>query len=484
VDENSTGSGNGGNSSHIILVDDEPRALLSFATQLKAAGLTNVTTIDDSRNVMPFLESHNHRVALVVLDLAMPFLPGQDLLVDIRQQFPQIPVIIMTATTELDTAVECMRNGAMDYLVKPVEKNRFLSSIRRVLEIRQLKHEVSLLKKHLLSDTLANPEAFAHIVTCNSKMLTIFKYIEAIANSPQPVVITGETGSGKELTARALHYCGKRGKKFVAVNVAGLDDTMLSDTLFGHRKGAFTGADSYREGLIASASGGTVFLDEIGDMNAQSQVKLLRLIQEGEYYPLGSDVAVKTNAHMIVATNRDLQQLMEQGTFRRDLYFRLCSHLIHIPPLRERKGDVPMLVEHFLQKAAHTLGKHVPAAPPHLNALLASYNFPGNIRELESMVYDAVSRHNSGILSMDSFIKIIGTRPPKHDPSGNGFGQEISLEGNQPLEKVFGKFPTLREMEDYLMDKALERACGNQGIAAAFLGLTRQALNKRLNRRK
>lgn len=471
----------GGESPHIILVDDEPRALLSFSTQLKATGLTNVTTIEDSRNVMPFLETHGNRVALVVLDLAMPFVLGQDLLVEIRQQYPEIPVIIMTATSELETAVECMRNGAMDYLVKPVEKNRFLSSIRRVLEIRQLKQEVSRLKKHLLSDTLANPEAFAHMVTRNTKMLTIFKYIEAIAGSPQPVVITGETGVGKELTARALHYCGRTGKEFVAVNVAGLDDTMFSDTLLGHRKGAFTGADESREGLIARAAGGTVFLDEIGDLNPQSQVKLLRLIQENEYYPLGSDVPVKTNAHIIVATNRDLQQLMEQGTFRRDLYFRLCSHLIRIPPLRERKDDIPLLLEHFLQKAARALDKNIPPAPPHLNALLSSYDFPGNLRELESLVYDAVSRHKSGILAIDSFKQVIGSQVPH---PGESAADQAALEGNQLLEKVFGKFPTLKEMEDQLIEQALEKSDGNQGVAAAFLGLTRQALNKRLNRRK
>lgn len=480
--EYGNGSGSIGNSPHIILVDDEPRSLLSFSTQLKAAGLTSVTTIEDSRRVMPFLEIHGNRVAVVVLDLAMPFLPGQELLVEIRQQYPEIPVIIMTATTELDTAVECMKNGAMDYLVKPVEKSRFLSSVRRALEIRQLKHEVSRLKKHLLSDRLVNPDAFAHLITCSAKMLTIFKYIEAIAGSPHPVMITGETGVGKELAARALHDCGKPGKEFIAVNVAGLDDTMFSDTLFGHRRGAFTGADSNREGLIARASGGTVFLDEIGDLNAQSQVKLLRLIQENEYYPLGSDIPVKSGAHIIVATNRDLPGLMDQGTFRRDIYFRLCSHLIHIPPLRERKNDIPLLLEHFIRKAAKKLDKKVPATPVHLEALLASYDFPGNIRQLESMVYDAVSRHKSGTLSLDSFKRVIGSRT--RDPSTTASGHTVDSEVMQPLEQIFGRFPTLKEMEKFMTDRALERAGGNQGAAASLLGLTRQALNKRLNRRK
>lgn len=467
-----------GDSPLVLLVDDEPRTLLSFSTLLKSSGLHRVVSIEDSRRVMPFLEKNP--VTLVVLDLSMPFIPGRDLLVEIRERFPEIPVIIMTATNEIDTAVECMKNGAVDYLVKPVEKNRFISSIRRALEIQSLKQEVSHLKKHILSDKLANPGAFSHIISRDKHMFSIFKYIEAISPSPQPVVITGETGVGKELVARAIHLCGKPGKEFVAVNVAGLDDTMFSDTLFGHKKGAFTGADAAREGLIARAAGGTVFLDEIGDLNPLSQVKLLRLIQEYEYYPLGSDVPKKTDAHIIVATNRDLQQLMETDKFRNDLYFRLRAHHIHVPPLRDRREDVPLLLDHFLEKAARSLGKKVPASPPQLSNLLSAYDFPGNVRELESLVYDAVSRHKSGILALESFKRVIGAEALEIEAAGDA---AVPLKGNQPLEAIFGKFPTLKQIEDYLVDEALARADGNQGVAAAFLGITRQALNKRLKRR-
>jgi two-component system, NtrC family, response regulator HydG len=462
----------------ILLVDDEPRTLLSFSTLLRSSGLRQVTTIDDSKRVLPFLEQNP--VALVVLDLSMPFIPGQDLLVEIQQQFPEIPVIVMTATNEIDTAVECMRCGAMDYLVKPVENNRFLSSVKRALEIHNLKQEVSHLKKYVLSDKLEHPEAFAHLVTNSPNMVAIFKYIEAISQSPQPVLITGETGTGKELIARALHLCGRPGKEFVAVNAAGLDDTMFSDTLFGHKKGAFTGAESRRDGLIATAAGGTIFLDEIGDLNPQSQVKLLRLIQEHEYYPLGSDVPYKTDAHIVVATNQNLDQAMESGQFRRDLYFRLSAHQIHVPPLRERCQDLPMLLAHFLQKAAQSLKKKPPTPPPQLVTLLSLYNFPGNIRELESMIYDAVSRHTSSILSMDSFKRVIKKEiasPPEKDKG-------VPLGGNASWEQMFGTFPTLKRIEEWLVDEAMKRARGNQGIAASFLGITRQALNKRLVRRK
>jgi len=236
-----------------------------------------------------------------------------------------------------------------------------------------------------------------------------------------------------------------------------------------------------RDGLIARAAGGTVFLDEIGDLNPQSQVKLLRLIQEHEYYPLGSDIPHKTDAHIIVATNQNLDQLMEKNKFRRDLYFRLSAHHIHVPPLRERQEDIPLLLDHFIEKAAKSLNKRVPTPLPQLTTLLSHYDFPGNIRELESMVYDAISRHTSGILSMDSFKRVIKTGMPT--PEGEK-ETDASLSAHHSLEQIFGKFPTLKRVEDYMVDEALKRANGNQGIAATFLGITRQALNKRLVRRK
>ncbi len=467
----------------VVLVDDETQTLLSFSIMLKSSGLKDVVTIGDSREVIPFLEKQGDSAAVIVLDLAMPFVSGQELLPQIKQTFPGVPVIVMTATNEIDTAVECMKAGAVDYLVKPVEKNHFLSSIRQAMEIRRLKHEVSHLSKYILSDKLENPAAFSRVVTGNKQMFSIFKYVEAISRSPQPVLITGETGVGKELIARAIHQTARLKGEFVAVNVAGLDDTMFSDTLFGHKKGAFTGAEAEREGLIARAANGTVFLDEIGDLNEQSQVKLLRLIQEKEYYALGSDIARETDAHIVAATNQDLQPAMEKGMFRRDLYFRLYFHHIHVPPLRERPDDIPLLLHHFLQKAAESLDKTPPTPAPQLINLLSAYDFPGNIRELESMVFDAVSRHRSGILSMDTFKKAIETStggeplaPPRQIP--------VSFDRSQTLETIFGHFPTLKQMEDYLIEQALKRADGNQGVAASFLGITRQALNKRLHRRK
>lgn len=461
----------------VLLVDDETQILHSFSVMLKSAGIRNIITMDDSRKVMPFLSAN--KASLVILDLSMPYISGKEILVKMNSDFPEIPVIIVTATNEIATAVECMKNGAYDYLLKPVEKNRFITAIKKTLEIGYLKNELSSLKHYLLSDDLKKESAFADIVTCNKKMHGIFKYIEVIANSPFPVLITGETGVGKELVAKSIYLCGAGYKNFTAVNVAGLDDTMFSDTLFGHKKGAFTGADSYRDGLISQAAGGILLLDEIGDLSQQSQVKLLRLLQEKEYYQLGSDIPKKTDARIIVATNREIKALLNEDKLRKDLYFRLSAHHIHIPPLRERLDDIPFLLEHLLEKAAQALGKKKPTPPPELVTLLSTYDFPGNVRELETLIYDAVSRHESGVLSLESFKNVIDMERGKllHTPA-------VIDPASLSLEQFLTGFPTLKQAETFIIERALERAKGNQGIAASILGITRQALNKRLIRKK
>jgi DNA-binding NtrC family response regulator len=460
----------------ILLVDDEPQLLLSSSAALRSSGIRHVVTVNDSRKVLPLLA--NEEIAVVVLDLRMPYLSGTELLPQITSEYPHLPVIVMTALNELSIAVECMKAGAFDYLVKPVEKNRFASSVKRALELLALRNELSSLKQSLLSGKLEHENAFSSMITKSKSMRAIFQYIESIAGTKQSVLIGGETGSGKELIAESVHDLSGRRGEFVAVNVAGLDDTMLADTLYGHRKGAYTGADKTREGLIAKASGGTLFLDEIGDMNETSQIKLLRLLQEERYYPLGSDVSKQSDVRIVVATHQELPRLIAAGKFRKDLYYRLRAHQILLPPLRERLEDLPLLVNHFLEQAAESMGKKKPTPPPELFILLSTYAFPGNIRELQTMVFDAVAQHHSGILSMQSFQKIIG--------------QKSSLStadlSNQTHPAVFSlddsvRFPTLKEAEEYLMAKAMEQANGNQGIAATLLGISRQALNKRLTRK-
>ena len=245
-------------------------------------------------------------------------------------------------------------------------------------------------------------------------MHATFKYIDAIARNDLPVLITGETGVGKELIAAAIHKLSGREGEFVSVNIAGLDDHLFSDTLFGHRKGAFTGADIPRKGLIERAANGTLFLDEIGDLHVESQVKLLRLLQESSYYALGDDFARLSNARLVFATNRENEFLSNPETFRADLYYRLQPHHIHLPPLRERLADIPMLFVHFLESAAARLEKQTPTPPPELITLLGTYHFPGNIRELEGLIRDAVSQHKSGVLSTASFRQEIGEHPIRH----------------------------------------------------------------------
>jgi len=287
------------------------------------------------------------------------------------------------------------------------------------------------------------------------------------------VLVTGETGTGKELLALAIHRLSGRSGEFVPVNVAGLDDTLFSDTLFGHRKGGFTGADRDRPGLIERASGGTLFLDEIGDLAAQSQIKLLRLLQEGRYYPIGSDMQKASDARIVLATNRDIHTMQEKGEFRKDLYFRLRTHHIHLPPLRKRREDIPTLVDHFLSKAAESLGRNKPTPPKELRALLGTCEFPGNIRELEGMVFDAVSRHRSGVLSLDSFKEKLGD---------GGQGDEDQPRRQEAKIVFSDSLPSLSEAEETLIDEALRRAQGNQSVAARMLGLSRRALNNRLRR--
>lgn len=462
-------------SAPILLVDDEPQILLSFSLILKKAGMTNAKSMGDSRQVMPFLKEHD--VSVIVLDLSMPHLSGAALLADISSNFPHVPAVVVTATDDLETAVECMKSGAFDYLVKPVEVNRFVSSVKRAIEISTLKEEVSSLKGYLLSGRLEHDDAFSEIKTSSKSMKSIFQYAEAISNSQQPVLITGETGVGKELVAQAIHNLSGRRGSFVAVNIAGLDDTIFSDTLFGHKKGAFTGAEQARDGLIAQAEAGTLFLDEIGELNEASQIKLLRLLQEKKYYPLGSDAAKQTDARIIVATNLDIQEQIRKGKFRKDLYYRLRAHQIHIPPLRERMEDIPLLLNHFIELAATSLNKKKPSYPPELLTLLSVYPFPGNVRELQSMVFDSVARHRSGILAMDSFRAIIN-----NDAALQETRQVRGPEFSDFLTRFFGRFPALKEMEDSLIAEALRLADNNQGIAASLLGITRQALNKRLTR--
>lgn len=459
----------------IMIVDDEESVLLSIDTALQMAGFNHTMTCLDSRQVMDILAVH--KVECLLLDLTMPYIHGERLLDAVNQEFPEIPIIIVTGALDVDTAVRCIKAGAFDYIVKPVEEDRLFTAIKRAVSFQELKRENLSLRRHILGDGLEQPEAFREIITRSKKMLVLFQYIESIAQTSQPVLIRGETGVGKELVARTLHTLSGLSGEFVAVNAAGLDDNVFSDTLFGHAKGAFTGADRVRNGLIERAGGGTLFLDEIGDLSHASQVKLLRLLQEGEYFRLGEDLPRKTDARIVAATNQNLSELQNQGKFRKDLNYRLRTHRIYIPPLRDRIDDVPLLADHFLEQAAKSLGKKVPTPPDSMYTLLKSYHFPGNIRELQSMIFDAVSRHRSGVLSLEAFKAHLGWDPERTGPPA---APDHLEEG--PLVSFSSRLPTIKEATELLVAEAMKRADGNQSIAARLLGISQQALSKRLKK--
>ncbi|MCK4802913.1 MAG: sigma-54-dependent Fis family transcriptional regulator [Spirochaetes bacterium] len=454
----------------VLVVDDEAHIVESQLNVLRSNGINNIISTTDSREVMGLL--HSNEVEVVILDLRMPYISGEDILSQIRDDFPHVPVIIITGTNEIDIAVKCMRAGAFDYMVKAVEESRLVSGVSRAIELRELKREYWDLRKRLLSDRLSNPEAFSRIITQNRKMQSIFMFVESIAKTDETVLISGETGVGKELIARIIHDLSRTEMPFVAVNVAGLDDTMFSDSLFGHRKGAYTGAADSRKGFLQQASGGTILLDEIGDLSPSSQVKLIRLLETGEYYPLGSDLTMKTDARIVVSTNKNLNEAVGSGEFRKDLYYRLSAHEIKTPPLRERKKDLPLLVSHFMEEASKKLSKEKLAVPPELIPLLEIYDFPGNIRELRSMIFDAVSKQTEKMLSLKSFKEAMGKDV-----------QVFSKKQTEELIIFKDRLPTIAQASDILVAEAMKRAKGIRSTAAILLGISPQALGKRLKRK-
>lgn len=458
----------------LLLVDDEPSFLRSLGIALeRSGGITNLHRCQDSREVMDILAREN--IGLVTLDLTMPHLSGAELLTRIVEEHPDVGVIVISGLNQVETAVDCIKLGAFDYFVKTDEQDRLIEGIKRAIRLQELRHENQELRRRFLNDTLEHPEAFARLITDDKGMRSVFQYLESVAPSSQPLLIGGESGVGKELIARAAHELSERQGPLVCVNVAGLDDNVFADTLFGHQRGAFTGADQPRAGMIEQAAEGTLFLDEIGDLSMASQVKLLRLLQEGEYYPLGSDRPKRMRARIVVASHHDLDARQRAGSFRKDLYYRLRTHQVQIPPLRRRKGDIPLLLDHFLAEAAEELGKARPTYPPELPVLLANYDFPGNVRELRAMAYDAMSVHRSRTLSMEVFKRAIDPSQTAPAPGDGRPTEPAVFAPDEPL-------PTLHEVADLLVREAMRRAEGNQSIASRLLGISQPALSKRLKK--
>lgn len=451
----------------ILVVDDEGYVVESMVTALRSEGITNVFGISDAAEVLDQVAALG--AGIVLLDLIMPGIPGEEVLRRLQQERPEVSVVVVSGNRDIDRAVDCMRQGAADYLQKPVQKERLVACLRRLIDGVYLARENESLRRRLLDKPAAPHPAFNAVVTSDPSMLSIMRYVETAAQSPHPFLIAGETGTGKELFARAIHEVSGRRGEFVALNAAGLDDTFFSDTLFGHVAGAFTGASRALPGLIDKARDGSLFLDEIGEIPPASQVKLLRLIETGEYYPLGSDLLRRSRARIILATNRDLEAEVEAGRFRKDLYYRLSSHRVELPPLRERKGDIPALLEHF---TARVCGEHgaFPALPRDLLDLFLAYDYPGNVRELEAIIRDALRTGCETTFDPSVLRSRLGS--PR---AGATKGPTAELGFSEIL-------PTIKQATELLIEEALRRADGNQAQAARLLRISPQAVSKRLKK--
>ena len=351
------------NRSSILVVDDDPDVLKRMERFLRFEGFRDVVCCSDPREVAGIVDGTTSRSWSSISSCqACPARrssrrPGSGI--------PKIPVIVATAVNDLDSAIDCMRHGAFDYVPKTAETGRLASSILHALSIRELQRDYSALKDTLLAAKRPESPAFDDFITSDERMVSVLRYVETVAASPKPILIIGESGTGKELMAQAVHRLSGRTGPMVSLNIAGLDDTMFSDSLFGHRRGAFTGADTDRGGLIDRAEGGTLFLDEIGELSQVSQVKLLRLIEDRRYYPLGADLPKASSAAIVTATNA-ISGPPRAGTFRLDLFYRLQTHLVQLPPLRERPSDLPLLLSHFVKQSAERLGRNVPSIPEEL----------------------------------------------------------------------------------------------------------------------
>lgn len=455
----------------ILLVDDEPAWLRSMELLLaRHAENARVLSCSDSRETRKFLEDED--IGLVLLDLTMPHLDGETLLTLLREQRPDVLVIIVTGMDTADKALSCLRAGAFDYFVKTWGEERLLAGLNRALRVIALEKASRQASRSLLSQELEHPEAFSGLLSASAEMFAIFRYMESVLPSRYPFLITGESGVGKELLARAAHALGGSGP-FVGVNMASLEGAMLEDTLFGHVRGAYTSAAIPRAGLVERAQGGTIFLDEIGDLSLQAQGRLLRFLQEGEYYPLGADIPKKLHARVVLATNRDIGNRQAEGQFRKDLYYRLSTHHVHVPPLRQRKEDIPLLSSAFVEDAAREFGHAPPEITRELLLLLMRYSWPGNVRELRAVLTHAVSLGGKKLEP----AHVPQLAPAREDPLAETVPENALLRFFLNLKSL----PPLAEIKRIMTTAALLKCGGNQSMAAKMLGISQPAVSKRLN---
>jgi DNA-binding NtrC family response regulator len=438
----------------ILVVDDEEKLRRVIELQLSAAGYD----VDKAASAEEGLRLAE-RADLVLTDLKLPGMDGLELLSAIRRQNMQAPVIVMTAFGTIEVAVQAMKSGAVDFLLKPFSLDHLMAVIQKALEVRALRDE-----NRQLREELGKRYEFDNIIGRSPAMQEIFATIERVAPSRATVLLAGESGVGKDLIARAIHFHSpRRDRPFVKINCTALPENLMESELFGYEKGAFTGANTTKPGKFEQADTGTVFLDEIGDVPASIQVKLLRILQEREFERLGSNKTRHIDVRVIAATNQDLRAALEQGTFREDLYYRLNVVPINIIPLRDRMQDIPFLAEHFLHKYAAEAGNRIETITPAAMSKLMSYHWPGNVRELENVIERSVVMCTGETLDAAD-IKLDNAPRPRNA------GTELTLPPGM----------TLDQYEQELIREALKRANGNKSQASRALGLTRNALRYRL----
>jgi two-component system response regulator HydG len=444
----------------ILIVDDDSGHAAMLETVLSDWGYATRTAADGEMAVAAVRESP---VDAVLMDVRMAGMGGIEALKCIKEYNPAVPVLIMTAYAAVDTAVEALKNGAYDYLTKPLDFDVLQKALERAVDHAKLKKENEVLR------SITRP-GFEDIIASSPAMRDVLDMAAAVADSDATVLIFGESGTGKELIARALHSGSPRKEgPLVVVNATALAENLLESELFGHEKGAFTGADKKREGRFVQAHGGSLFLDEIGDISAAMQAKLLRALQEKEIQPVGGNKTIRVDVRIIAATNRDLQEMVRQGTFREDLFYRLNVVTIDMPPLRERREDIALLADHFLSKYAQKNRKNLRGFTPQAMDALLKYPWPGNVRELENAVERAV------ILAVGEFIDLkVLPAPLRKD-------EAACPESGMLLQEGLGG-RTLEDVEREAVSSAMQESRGNKSEAAEKLGITRATLYKKLKK--
>ena len=444
--------------SPILIVDDDTGLLRSMKALLVRAGLPEPETLDDSRRVLPRMAAHQFQLAII--DLIMPHMDGIALLQEIKTAHPETECIIVTAVDDTQTAVAAMKYGAYDYLVKPIDREKLIITVSRALERYSLKQELALATERTSFEGLTRPEAFAHLVAVDPAMARVFHQVEAVAPTDYSVLITGESGTGKEEIARLIHRLSNRASRpFIGVNVASVSGTIFEDAFFGHEKGAFTGANAARAGFFEQADAGTLFLDEIAELDPDLQVKLLRVVQEREFYRLGSTTARRVDVRLISATNQEIPRRIEAGRFRADLYHRIRAFGIHLAPLRERRKDILPLATHLLAHHCRETGKQIRRISAEMAAYLLDHPLPGNIRELDHIIAEAVLLESGPELSLPAAVDRDACVAPSGPPSA---------------------MQTLEAVERQHIRAVLAHTRGNRTQAARILGIGLRTLQRKI----